>query len=55
MNSRSGKIIALIGFLGGAAIIRSMMRAEINMGYLLMGCLLLVVALLLFIRQVRNI
>ena len=55
MQKKTGTTIAIIGFLGGASIIRSLMRSEIDMTYLIMGCALLLIALVLFINQIRRI
>jgi hypothetical protein len=55
MQKKTGITIAVIGFLGGASIIRSLMRTEIDMTYLVLGFTLLLIALVLFINQIRQI
>jgi LPXTG-motif cell wall-anchored protein len=55
MNKKSGLIIAIIGFFGGAAIIRSLMRPEVNTTYLIFGVMLLAIAIFLFINKIRKI
>ena len=54
MGKNNGKTIAVIGFIGGATIIRSLMRSEINTFYFSIGALLLLVAIVLFIKQIKN-
>jgi len=55
MKPQSGKLIAVIFFLGGASVIRSLMRSEINGFYLTLGCILLLISVLMFIKQIKNI
>lgn len=50
-----GKFIAILFLLGGAAVIRSLMRSDINAAFLATGCVLLSVAMVLFIMQLRKI
>jgi hypothetical protein len=55
MQASGGKSIALIGFIGGVFVIRSLMSYEIRMGYLISGCVLILISVLLFIKQIRKI
>ena len=50
-----GKFIAILFLLGGASVIRSMMRSDVNTGFLVTGCILLSAAIILFIMQLRKI
>lgn len=51
----AGRVIAVLFFLGGTAIIRSLLRPAINMPFLLAGTFLLLVALILLIRALSRI
>ncbi|NNE37905.1 MAG: hypothetical protein HKN08_06325 [Gammaproteobacteria bacterium] len=55
MKTQSGKLIAVIFLFGGASVIRSLMRSEINGFYLTLGCILLAISLVMFIKQMKNI
>jgi hypothetical protein len=50
-----GKIIAILFLIGGAAVIRSLMTSSVNMIILAAGCIILLTALVLFIRQLKKI
>lgn len=51
----AGKVIAVLFFLGGAAIIRSLMTPAINMPFFLAGTFLLLVTLILLILALLRI
>lgn len=52
---QTGRILAVLFFLGGAAIIRSLMRPAVNMPFLMTGMFLLLVAVILLIRALTRI
>ena len=55
MQARNGKTIAIIGFVGGALIIRSLISYPIKEIYVLIGAVLVLISLVLFIMQINNI
>jgi hypothetical protein len=50
-----GRLTAILVLIGGVAIIRSMMTPAVDMFYLSAGCLILIIALAMFITQVKKI
>ena len=54
-RGHTGKVIAVLFFLGGAAVIGSLLHPAINMPLLLGGTFLLLVALILLIRALSSI
>jgi len=55
LQKHSGRTIALLFFLGGAAVIGSLLHPAINMPLLMGGTFLLLVALILLIRALSHI
>lgn len=55
LQKHSGRIIALLFFLGGGAVIGSLLHPAINMPLLMGGAFLLLVALILLIRALSRI
>jgi hypothetical protein len=55
LEKRAGRIIAILFFLGGAAVIGSLLHPAINMPLLLGGAFLLLVALIQLIRALSRI
>jgi hypothetical protein len=55
VQGHSGKVIAVLFFLGGAAVIGSLLHPVVNMPLLLGGAFLLLVALILLILALRRI
>ena len=49
------KATAVIFFVGGAAVIRSVMTPTVSMPFLIVGSVLLLIALIMFIKQLKNI
>jgi len=54
MKTQHGKLIAIIFFVGGASIVRALMRSEINGFYLTLGFVLLIISLVMFAKQIKN-
>lgn len=54
-RGHAGRGIAVLFFLGGAAVIRSLMTPAVDMPYFLIGLFLLLVALILLIRALLRI
>jgi|GEM_PF-4654860 len=54
-RQRSGKIIAVLFFLGGAAVIRSLIHPAVDMPFMVTGMFLLLVAVILLIRALTRI
>lgn len=54
-DRKTGRIIAVLFFLGGAAVIRSLLRPAVDMPFMVTGLFLLLVAMILLIRAVMRI
>jgi len=54
-RQRSGKILAVLFFLGGAAVIRSLIRPAVDMPFLMTGLFLLLISVILLIRALTRI
>jgi len=54
MKTRHEKLIAIIFFMGGASVIRALMRSEINGFYLTLGFVLLIISLVMFVKQIKS-
>lgn len=50
-----GKFIGGMTFIGGAIIIKSLLTPEINMPVLLVGLVILVIAFIMFIKEILKI
>lgn len=55
VQGHSGKVIAVLFFLGGAAVIGSLLHPAVNMPLLLGGAFLLLVALILLVLALLRI